>query len=33
VYAVEGEVRPRSDDTGFDVLLEVSEMMWEAVST
>jgi hypothetical protein len=33
VCAVEGEVRPRSDDTGFDVVLEVSEMMWEAVST
>jgi hypothetical protein len=32
VCAVEGEVRPRSDDTGFDVVLEVSEMMWEAVS-
>ena len=33
VFAVEGEVRPRSSDSGFDVLLEVSEMMWEAVST
>jgi Protein of unknown function (DUF3237) len=31
VCAVEGEVRPRSDDTGFDVVLEVSEMTWEAV--
>lgn len=33
VCAVEGEVRPRSGDTGFDVVLEVSEMVWEAVST
>lgn len=32
VCAVEGEIRPRSDDTGFDVVLEVSEMMWEAVA-
>ena len=32
VCAVEGEVRPRSDDSGFDVALEVSEMVWEAVS-
>ncbi len=32
VCAVEGEVRPRSDDTGFDVVLEVSEMVWEAAS-
>ena len=33
VCAVEGEVRPRSGDTGFDVVLEVSEMVWEAVAT
>jgi hypothetical protein len=32
VCAVEGEVRPRPDDTGFDVVLEVSEMVWETVS-
>ena len=33
VCAVEGEVRPRSDGSGFDVVLEVSEMVWEPVST
>jgi hypothetical protein len=32
VCAVEGEVRPRPDDAGFDVVLHVSEMVWEAVS-
>ena len=32
VCAVEGEVRPCSIGSGFDVVLEVSEMMWEAVS-
>jgi hypothetical protein len=32
VCAVEGEVRPRADGSGFDVVLEVSEMVWEAVS-
>jgi hypothetical protein len=32
VCAVEGEVRPRADGSGFDVVLEVSEMMWEPVS-
>jgi hypothetical protein len=32
VFAVEGEVRPRRDGSGFDVVLEVSEMVWEAVS-
>jgi len=32
VFAVEGEVRPRSSDSGFDVVLEVSEMVWEAVT-
>jgi len=32
VCAVEGEVRPRADGAGFDVVLEVSEMVWEGVS-
>jgi hypothetical protein len=32
VCAVEGEVRPRADGSGFDVVLEVSEMVWEPVS-
>jgi hypothetical protein len=32
VFAVEGEVRPRSSDSDFDVVLEVSEMVWEAVT-
>jgi Protein of unknown function (DUF3237) len=32
VCAVEGEVRPRTDGSGFDVVLEVSEMVWEPVS-
>jgi hypothetical protein len=32
VCAVEGEVRPRADTTGFDVVLQVSEMVWEPVS-
>ena len=32
VCAVEGEVRPRPDGIGFDVVLDVSEMVWEAVS-
>ncbi len=31
VCAVEGEVRPRGDGSGFDVVLEVSEMVWEGV--
>jgi hypothetical protein len=31
VFAVEGAVRPRRDATGFDVVLSVSEMVWEAV--
>jgi len=30
--AVEGEVRPRAGGSGFDVVLEVSEMVWEPVS-
>ena len=29
--AVKGEVRPRTDGSGFDVVLEVSEMVWEGV--
>lgn len=33
VCAVEGEVRPRSDDTGFEVVLEVSEMVWEEAAS
>ena len=32
VCAVEGEVRPRADGAGFDVVLDVSEMVWEPVS-
>ena len=32
VCTVEGEVRVRSDGSGFDVVLEVSGMVWEAVS-
>jgi len=32
VYAVEGEVRTRPDDAGFDVVLDVREMVWEEVS-
>lgn len=31
VCAVEGEVRPRSTGSGFDMVLELSEMVWEAV--
>ena len=31
VCAVEGEVRPRTDGPGFEVELEVSEMVWEGV--
>ncbi|TMK37704.1 MAG: DUF3237 domain-containing protein [Actinobacteria bacterium] len=33
VYAVEGEVQPRAETTGFDVVLLVSEMVWEPVPT
>ncbi len=29
VCAVEGEVRPRDDRSGFDVVFDVSEMVWE----
>jgi hypothetical protein len=32
VCAVEGEVRPRADGSGFDVVLEVSEMVWEGLA-
>jgi hypothetical protein len=32
VCAVEGEVRPRADGSGFEVVLEVSEMVWEGVT-
>ena len=32
VCAVEGEVRPRAERTGFDVVLQVSEMVWEPAS-
>ena len=32
VCAVEGEVRPRADGAGFDVVFEVSEMIWEGVA-
>jgi hypothetical protein len=31
VCAVEGEVRPRDDGAGFDVILGVSLMVWEPV--
>lgn len=32
VCTVEGEVRPRTEGAGFDVVLSVSEMIWEPVS-
>jgi hypothetical protein len=32
VCAVEGEVRPRTDESGFEVVFEVSEMVWEGVT-
>jgi hypothetical protein len=32
VCAVEGEVRPRTGGSGFDVVLEVSEMVWEGLA-
>ena len=32
VCAVEGEVRPRFDGSGSEVVFEVSEMVWEGVS-
>jgi len=31
VCAVEGEVRPRRDGSGFEVVYEVMEMVWEGV--
>ena len=31
VCAVEGEVHPRSDGTGSEVVFEVAEMIWEGV--
>jgi hypothetical protein len=31
VCAVEGEVRPRTDASGSEVVFEVSEMIWEGV--
>jgi hypothetical protein len=31
VCTVEGEVRPRTDGSGFDIVLEVSEMVWEGL--
>jgi hypothetical protein len=30
--AVEGGVRPRTDGSGFDVVIEVSEMVWEGLA-
>jgi hypothetical protein len=32
VCAVEGEVRPRAEDAGVDVILDVSLTVWEPVS-
>ena len=32
VCAIEGEVRPRADGSGFDVVFEVSEMVWEGLA-
>ena len=29
--ALVGEVRPRSNGTGFDVVFEVSEIVWEPI--
>jgi hypothetical protein len=31
VCAIEGEVRPRTDGDGFEVVLEVLEMVWEGL--
>jgi hypothetical protein len=31
VCAVEGEIRPRTDGSGFEVVFEVSGMVWEGV--
>jgi len=33
VCAVAGEVRPRAEAAGFDVALEVSELIWEPLAT
>lgn len=30
--ALAGEVRPREDGSGFDVVFDVSELIWEPVS-
>ena len=32
VCAVEGEVRPRADGSGFEVVFEVSVMVWEGLA-
>jgi len=32
VCAVEGEVRPRADGSGYEVVFEVSEMVWEGLA-
>jgi hypothetical protein len=32
VCTVEGEVRPRADGSGYEVVLEVSEMVWEGLA-
>src|SRR5215210_209524 len=32
VCAVEGKVRPRADGSGFEVVFEVSEMVWEGLA-
>jgi hypothetical protein len=32
VCAIEGEVHPRKDGSGFEVVYEVSEMVWEGVA-
>jgi hypothetical protein len=32
VCAVEGEVRPRADGSGFEVVFEVLEMVWEELA-
>ena len=32
VGAVAGEVRPRHDGTGFDVVIEVGELVWEPLA-
>jgi hypothetical protein len=31
VCALTGEVRPRNDDSGFDVVLDVAELIWESL--